>query len=166
MPYSAAQLLEANINPKTCLATDYLNHFNEVVMLIEMVPMDNTMLDDIRDYKLVGYQSHFAHSTFKHRDLAIEAYDAVDDELRARFEAVSGQLGAMLKSAIMALEGSCDEETRERIVTEVMPQLREEIGHLAGLINGDEQADDDFLDHQAQPVVDLIFEDRNDLAIV
>ena len=34
----AALLSAANINPRTGLATDYLNHFNEAVMLLEMVP--------------------------------------------------------------------------------------------------------------------------------
>jgi hypothetical protein len=34
----AAQLQAANINPRTGLATDYLNHFNEAIMLLEMIP--------------------------------------------------------------------------------------------------------------------------------
>lgn len=34
----AERLRVANINPRTGLATDYLNHFNEAVMLLEMVP--------------------------------------------------------------------------------------------------------------------------------
>ena len=34
----AAQLRAANINPRTGLATDYLNHFNEAIMLLEMIP--------------------------------------------------------------------------------------------------------------------------------
>ena len=33
----AAQLRAANINPRTGLATDYLNHFNEAIMLLEMI---------------------------------------------------------------------------------------------------------------------------------
>lgn len=34
----AERLRVANINPRTGLATDYLNHFNEAVMLLEMIP--------------------------------------------------------------------------------------------------------------------------------
>ena len=34
----AAVLRAANINPRTGLATDYLNHFNEAIMLLEMIP--------------------------------------------------------------------------------------------------------------------------------
>ena len=35
---AAARLRAANINPRTGLATDYLNHFNEAIMLLEMIP--------------------------------------------------------------------------------------------------------------------------------
>ena len=31
------RLTDANINPATGLATDYLNHFNEAIMLLEML---------------------------------------------------------------------------------------------------------------------------------
>jgi hypothetical protein len=34
----AERLRAANINPRTGLATDYLNHFNEAIMLLEMIP--------------------------------------------------------------------------------------------------------------------------------
>ena len=33
----APRLADANINPVTGLATDYLNHFNEAIMLLEML---------------------------------------------------------------------------------------------------------------------------------
>jgi hypothetical protein len=36
--FEPAQLVGANINPTTWLATDYLNHFNEAIMLLEMLP--------------------------------------------------------------------------------------------------------------------------------
>ena len=37
---------DSNIDETTLLATDYLNHFNEIVMLLEMVPEMPEMLDD------------------------------------------------------------------------------------------------------------------------
>ena len=36
LPYSEQDLLAANVNPATGLATDYLNLFNEAIMLFEM----------------------------------------------------------------------------------------------------------------------------------
>jgi hypothetical protein len=34
---TSEQLAKANINPTTGLATDYLNHFNEAIMLLDLV---------------------------------------------------------------------------------------------------------------------------------
>ena len=38
----------SNVNDQTLLATDYLNHFNEVVMLLEMLPDMPEMLDEVK----------------------------------------------------------------------------------------------------------------------
>ena len=36
----AAKLRAANINPRTGLATDYLNHFNEAIMLLQYATLN------------------------------------------------------------------------------------------------------------------------------
>src|SRR5262249_29185455 len=41
-----ARLIEANINPVTGLATDYLNHFNEAIMMLELAPQVPECIDD------------------------------------------------------------------------------------------------------------------------
>jgi len=38
------------INSQTLLATDYLNHFNEVVMLLEMIPDMPDMMDMVQEW--------------------------------------------------------------------------------------------------------------------
>src|SRR3954454_17093904 len=78
----AAELRAANINPKTGLATDYLNHFNEAVMLLEMIPDVPECAEDFLDWKPLSYREHFVASHFKARDLAISAYDSADPAVR------------------------------------------------------------------------------------
>ena len=73
----AAQLRAANINPRTGLATDYLNHFNEAIMLLEMIPDMPECAEDFLGWQPLSYSEHFTASNFKARDLAIEAYDAL-----------------------------------------------------------------------------------------
>ena len=76
----AAQLRAANINPRTGLATDYLNHFNEAIMLLEMVPDMPECAEDFLGWQPLSYAEHFTASNFKARDLAIEAYESADPE--------------------------------------------------------------------------------------
>src|ERR1700754_419764 len=79
----AALLRAANINPRTGLATDYLNHFNEAIMLLEMVPDMPECVEDFLTWTPLSYAEHFWASNFKARDLAIEAYESADPALRA-----------------------------------------------------------------------------------
>jgi hypothetical protein len=72
----AAQLQAANINPRTGLATDYLNHFNEAIMLLEMIPDMPECAEEFLEWQPRSYREHFAASNFKARELAIEAYDS------------------------------------------------------------------------------------------
>jgi len=65
----------SNINEKTLLATDYLNHFNEFVMLLDLIPDMPDCLEDARAWEPKCYKDHFLDSQFSDRDLAIEAYD-------------------------------------------------------------------------------------------
>src|SRR6476660_10435593 len=74
----AAQLRAANINPRTGLATDYLNHFNEAIMLLEMIPDMPECAEDFLGWRPLSYAEHFTASHFKARDLAIAAYDSAD----------------------------------------------------------------------------------------
>ena len=80
---SAAALSAANINPQTRLATDYMNHFNEAIMLLEMIPAMPECADDFLMWEPVTYPEHFLQSNFKGRELAIAAYEAADPDIRS-----------------------------------------------------------------------------------
>src|SRR5690242_2169743 len=88
-PARAARLRAANINPRTGLASDYLNHFNEAIMLLEMVPAMPECAEDFMGWHPLTYSEHFTASHFKARDLAIEAYNSSDAVIRAEFDNVT-----------------------------------------------------------------------------
>lgn len=75
-----------NISDKTLLATDYLNHFNEIVMLIEMIPDMPDMLEECQIWQPKSYAEHFRDSGFSDKELAIEAYEHVPSKFRRPFE--------------------------------------------------------------------------------
>lgn len=102
----AARLAEAHINPATGLATDYLNHFNEAIMLLDMIAQCPECLDDLRAWERRGYREHFRQSGFKARDLAISAYDAADPVARDMLDALAGTMTTVIEHA------------RERLVSE------------------------------------------------
>jgi hypothetical protein len=97
-----ARLRAANINPRTGLATDYLNHFNEAIMLLEMIPDMPECAEDFLGWRPLTYAEHFTASHFKARDLAIAAYDSADVHVRAEFDSLTGAMTSILTAVAEA----------------------------------------------------------------
>lgn len=132
-----ARLAAANIHPETLLATDYLNHFNEVVMLIDMLPEMPDCAPDVVDWQPRSYLDHFRASRFKERDLAIAAYAAVDPARRQAFEttvgAIDRALGAVQR---LIVDAPLDRLPLESIADLMDIEVRPLLAHAMGLING------------------------------
>jgi hypothetical protein len=95
---------DSNVNPNTLLATDYLNHFNEVVMLLEMIPDMPEMLEEAKAWRPKAYKEHFQSVAIADRELAIEAYDHVPPAYKEPFEKTVAQLDALIATSISRLE--------------------------------------------------------------
>src|SRR6476620_11585411 len=108
----AAELRAANINPRTGLATDYLNHFNEAIMLLEMIPDIPECADDFLEWHPLSYREHFAASNFKARELAISAYDSSDPALRTEFDNITATMTSILTTVGTAMRQARHTETR------------------------------------------------------
>lgn len=133
----APSLAAANIHPETLLATDYLNHFNEVVMLIDMLPMMPDVAPDVVAWEPRSYVDHFRHSRFKGRDLAIRAYAAVSPIRRAAFEATIRETDkalAVVQSLIV--EAPMSGLPLEAIGDITEMRVKPLLSHAMGLING------------------------------
>lgn len=79
------RLAAANICPETGLATDYLNHFNEVAMLVEIAPDMPDAIEEILDWRPCAYPDHFRRTGFRDKDLAVEAFEAADPSVKEAF---------------------------------------------------------------------------------
>lgn len=94
---------DAIVNPASGLANDYLNLFNEIVMLIEQLPVMPELIDDILKWRPVSYQTYFANSVLPDRASALEAYRALDAGFRRDFEAVVADLDRRAVGAVVAI---------------------------------------------------------------
>lgn len=92
----AKRLTDANINPHTGLATDYLNHFNEAIMLLEMIPDIPECAEDFIGWSPRSYREHFEASHLSAYELIIQAYDESDPSHRARFDWTIDSMTAIL----------------------------------------------------------------------
>ncbi len=141
----AEELRAANINPRTGLATDYLNHFNEAVMLLEMVPDMPECAEDFLSWRPLSYAEHFTASNFKARDLAIEAYNAADKRIRAEFDNITNAITAILIAVSDAMRNAQQDTTRAKLAEQATGWVKPLVMQAGGVINGDGAADVEYI---------------------
>lgn len=137
-----ARVAGTNISPTTLLATDYLNHFNEIIMMLGMVADMPDLLDECREWRPKGYQEHFAESGFSDRDLAIAAYDQVPERYRRPFEETIEQMNGVVATVIEQLDETVAAgdlgmvSLKAQTATQLLQQL---LDHASAIIHGSER---------------------------
>jgi hypothetical protein len=130
-----------NVNPDTLLATDYLNHFNEAVMLLQMLPSAPVEIAaDLSAWRHETYEQHFLHSGFRNRNLAIAGYRNAPVNVRHAFDTVtgdiSGKLAALLQKVQAGLE-SGDMEAVSHLCAEGIPAIEAQLEVASAIVNGE-----------------------------
>jgi 5-carboxymethyl-2-hydroxymuconate isomerase len=146
----------ANINPRTGLATDYLNHFNEIVMLLDLLPAMPDLREEVLSWQPVGYCAHFETSQFRERELAVEAYMLAPARYRRAFDTTIDVLNGRVRAAQAAIltlmpEGACREVARLTV------EIRTLIARAGAIVNGG-IAFTEATSETAQDAIDAIFE--------
>ena len=160
----ASLLRDANINPSTLLATDYLNHFNEVLMLIEMLSAMPECAEDIVAWRPMGYSEYFEQSTFKEKKLAISLYESVEPDVRERLETLVHDIDAKIMTLIeriVDLNGDLSSDFLDSVAFMASTEVRPLIDRVSALVNDTANATDWMLaiDHPtAQDEVDRLFD--------
>jgi hypothetical protein len=137
----AAALRAANIHPQTGLATDYLNHFNEAIMLLEMIPDMVECAEDFLAWAPLSYAEHFTASNFKARDLAIEAYESADADIRAEFDQMTETMTSILREVSAAMREAVQDQTKAKLAEQAIGWLKPLVAAAGGVINGGSEAD-------------------------
>lgn len=131
-------LRAANINPRTGLATDYLNHFNEAIMLLEMIPDMPECAEDFLTWSPLSYAEHFWASNFKARDLAIEAYELSDAKIG--FDNVTASMTSILTAVGTAMREATQDKTRATLAEQATNWVKPLVALAGGIINGASEA--------------------------
>ncbi|WP_262691557.1 hypothetical protein [Kordiimonas aestuarii] len=163
------RLASANINPETFLATDYLNHFNEIVMLLEMIPDMPELAEDAADWAPKSYTQHFLDSGFQAKELAVQAYNLAPDKVRVQFEVICAELDKLIQgtlagmAAVNVAERGFTAQAQEliRLRVEAIQGLLMKLNQVIhGKVEGDielpEEVDEDSA--QTQEDIDKLFD--------
>lgn len=144
-----ARRAELLVNPASGLAHDYLNIFNEIVMLIEVLPTMPEAIDDIMRWRPTSYRDYFRRSILPGRGSAIENYEKLDAGFRRKFEAVVEELDRRATGGVAAVRRQFKTQTQdpaglEATCERVGANIREVLEKAISIVNHGEviQGDD------------------------
>lgn len=109
------RVADTNISDTSLLATDYLNHFNEVVMLIDMVPDMPECLDDVLQWRPKSYTEHFAESGLPEADLAIAAFEHSPEAYRLPLEGTVATLNRLIATSVGRIAAAVDADDTDGV---------------------------------------------------
>jgi len=142
-----AAMRAANVNPATGLATDYLNLFNEYIMLAEMVSEGMMEIGVLRYWHPIDYEAHFAQSGFTGLEVVLAAYRSLGGEAKREFEdAVNRMIDLILVH-----------QNRSVGAPDTIAQIKHQRDHIATLIN-DPVHTTDMDNSETQAGIDALFD--------
>ncbi|MCP5382654.1 MAG: hypothetical protein H6912_09830 [Kordiimonadaceae bacterium] len=148
-------VLGKNINQQTLLATDYLNHFNEIHMLLGMLADMPDCLDDILEWKSITYQEHFKYSVFQDKELAIDAYNHTPDQYKIPFENCVSKMNQLVAKTIINAKKAIESQNTHQLnmqIAEYTPRMEKLIEICSTIINSKEIT-------SQQDIIDNYFDD-------
>jgi hypothetical protein len=155
-----------NINESTLIASDYLNHFHELVMLLEAISSEpEAFADDLLSWRPLTYEEHFSESGFRDKNLAIAAYRRAPTRIRARFDEAVARLHGEAVTIIAEVAAELGNTKRlDKACTRAAERLRVLIDEANAIANGEtlpDRKDPDALgDVGGQAAIDALFGTR------
>ena len=130
------------VNPNSGIANDYLNQYNEILLLVENLPvLLPEMIDELLAWKPRTYDEYFTVSPLAGGHLAISIYQALDKTFREHFEKQITKINGLAEKAIVVIgnqrHGAAEmrPEDIEAFCEQISAKLRGEIEKAAGLVN-------------------------------
>lgn len=130
------------VNPSSGIANDFLNQYNEVLLLVENLPvLLPEMVDELLAWKRKSYEEYFTTSPLPGGDIAIKIYGMLDAGFKNRFEAQIAKINKIADKAIEVIgerNRTSQELTAEEVETfckQISKKMREEMESAARLVN-------------------------------
>jgi hypothetical protein len=132
----------ALVNPQSGIANDYLNHFNEILLIVENLPaLLPEMVDDLLQWHPVTYREYFSASNLPGSAETLRIYESLDKNFRTDFESMVALLDDIVMGSIGIIsthrqpDGSIEPETIEEICGQCSADLRTVLDRTADLVN-------------------------------
>ncbi len=121
--------------PHAGLSTDYLNHFGEALMLIEMACSNPDMIGELCAWQPTSYREHFSASDLRCAAAALAAYDRLDDTARRAFETLCSAMTRLVDTVILTLRDIGDTAAAQPVIDVAAVAFHNLLGRATAFIN-------------------------------
>jgi len=141
------------------LSNDYLNHYGEVLMLIEMASDDPDVFAVLDQWRPMDYRTYFAASALSRAPAALAAYEALPEARRRAFEELTRAMDTLAMTGIVALQPPYRPGHAALVAEVTVPPLRRLIERAASFLNsGGRDVGGAGEVEEAQAVIDRLLE--------
>jgi hypothetical protein len=130
------------VSPTSGMANDYLNHFNEVLLMIENLPvLLPEMVDDLLAWEPISYREYFQRSNLPGSGEALAIYDALDEDFRRDAEAMIELLDKIVARCVAIVvshrreDGTIEASDIAYICPRLADALRSALQRMADMVN-------------------------------
>ncbi|MGL4728536.1 MAG: hypothetical protein ACRCWO_07250 [Bosea sp. (in: a-proteobacteria)] len=153
----AVQVVRDELLETGHLSTDYLNRYNEALMLIEMASMDPTIVEDLAAWRPLGYVAHFENAGLRCGPGAIAAYQCLTPLSRQAFEHLCSGMDRLVMSVVNALNALKAPEDAVFVVDIAVSSFKSLLSRATAFINtGGDLASVAFDESELQSTVDQL----------
>jgi hypothetical protein len=139
------------------LSTDYLNRYNEALMLIEMASMDPSIVDDLAAWRPLGYIQHFERAGLRCGPGAIAAYAGLTPHSRHAFEHLCSGMDRLVATVVNSLKALKDPDDAVFVVEIAVGSFKSLLARATAFINtGGDLASAAFDESELQDTVDRL----------
>jgi hypothetical protein len=130
------------VNPASGIANDYLNHFNEILLLIEHLPiMLPEMVDEILQWAPKTYREYFEQSPLPGSAETLKIYDRLPETFRTFFETKIAELNKFALASVDVISkhrgpnGEINPEDVEEFCARTSEAMRAALVDAADIVN-------------------------------
>lgn len=132
--------LVSGIDEATGFASDFLNQFNEVVMLLDCIATgDGYAVDDLLEWRPRGYAAHFAAGRLAGRMRIVRAYRMAPGSARQRLDSMARELSAVVMAGgrfIAACRRARADDSIAPLARHLASDVRRRLAALDSLVHG------------------------------
>ena len=130
------------VNPNSGIANDYLNQYNEILLLVENLPvLLPEMVEELLAWSPKSYEEYFQASPLPGSDAAIKIYQNLNRPFRRKFESQIAKIDKLAAKAVTVLAGhereadAIQAEDVEVFCRQISKKMRIEIEKASVFVN-------------------------------